>query len=561
MDEEDSYGRGVGARPLILPTPDAASWDLQADVVVVGFGAAGAATAIHAVEGGAQVIALDRFKGGGTSAFSGGVIYAGNTAIQRSAGCVDDPEEMTKYLLQEVGDVVSADTVRRYSRESASNITWLQTQGVEFGSELFEGKTIYPPEGKFLYYAGNEKVEANAAVAKPAPRGHRTRGVGFTGKNLLSAMINSAEKKGVTIRRHSTVRRLIVDSTGGVIGVEMLELPPRWHGRHQKLFDAIDPMAPFKEARAERKSAAARQIERHRGELKLVRARQGVVLCTGGHVFNLPMLKTHTPLLGEHYTALIRIGSIGDDGSADRLGRSVGAQSKRLDNMYIGKVLTPPVSLLDGILVNCRGRRFVNETVYVGSLGTAIATQPNGEAWLILSRNSFQNAFKETFAGGWPLFKIYGIPTLLNMWFGGTRRAHSLDRLAAKCGFDPHTFRDTVNRYNALVDLKRDTDFEKLSEHLVSIKEGPCIALNMAITNRFSFTQTFSLGGLPVNEQTGAVLRSDGSAIKGLYAAGRAAIGLPSNRYISGLSLGDCVFAGRRAAESCLQNLRGGTTE
>jgi succinate dehydrogenase/fumarate reductase flavoprotein subunit len=36
-----------------------ATWDRQADVVVVGFGAAGAATAITAYDAGAKVILLD----------------------------------------------------------------------------------------------------------------------------------------------------------------------------------------------------------------------------------------------------------------------------------------------------------------------------------------------------------------------------------------------------------------------------------------------------------------------------------------------------------------------
>ena len=46
---------------------------------------------------------------------------------------------------------------------------------------------------------------------------------------------------------------------------------------------------------------------------------------------------------------------------------------------------------------------------------------------------------------------------------------------------------------------------------------------------------------------SGRVLRPDGSAVDGLYAAGRSAAGLCSRSYVSGLSLADCVFSGRRA--------------
>jgi len=55
------------------------------------------------------------------------------------------------------------------------------------------------------------------------------------------------------------------------------------------------------------------------------------------------------------------------------------------------------------------------------------------------------------------------------------------------------------------------------------------------------------LGGLAVAEDSGEVLRADGSRIAGLYAVGRSAVGLCSRSYVSGLSLADCVYSGRRA--------------
>ena len=46
------------------------------------------------------------------------------------------------------------------------------------------------------------------------------------------------------------------------------------------------------------------------------------------------------------------------------------------------------------------------------------------------------------------------------------------------------------------------------------------------------------------------VRRADGAVVPGLYAAGRTAVGLCSHSYVSGLSLADCVFSGRRAGRS-----------
>ena len=85
--------------------------DAVADVVVVGFGGAGACAAIEAADAGADVLAVDRFVGGGATAMSGGVVYAGGgTDEQRAAGVADDPDEMFRYLRLETGGAVHDDT-------------------------------------------------------------------------------------------------------------------------------------------------------------------------------------------------------------------------------------------------------------------------------------------------------------------------------------------------------------------------------------------------------------------------------------------------------------------
>jgi 3-oxo-5alpha-steroid 4-dehydrogenase len=83
----------------------------------------------------------------------------------------------------------------------------------------------------------------------------------------------------------------------------------------------------------------------------------------------------------------------------------------------------------------------------------------------------------------------------------------------------------------------------------------------MSMANRHALTKFMTLGGLKVDEDTGAVVREDGSEIHGLYAAGMTAVGLHSNGYISGLSLGDGVFSGRRAARSAARAAKHGALE
>src|SRR3546814_20349918 len=97
-------------------------------------------------------------------------LYAGGTRFQKEAGFEDNAEQMYSYLSMEVGDIVRPETLRRYCDESAANLEWLIAHGVPYASAPYLDKTIYTPDGKFLYYSGNEKVPEYAARAAPAPR-------------------------------------------------------------------------------------------------------------------------------------------------------------------------------------------------------------------------------------------------------------------------------------------------------------------------------------------------------------------------------------------------------
>ena len=544
-----------GGTLISIEDADLFSWDEAADVVVVGYGGAGICAALELVENGASVIAIDRFNGGGTTAFSGGVVYAGGTDIQRQNGIEDDADNMARYLRLEVGDIVKPETLKRFCEDSAGNLEWLQAHGVKFGTKLYTGKTTYPPEGYFLQYSGNEKVEEYCRDARPAPRGHRTLGRGFTGRYLYSALRETADRTHIRKMLHTIVRSLVVDRSGRVVGVAALELPKDKRAEHQKYYDKFPPTAPFKEEKAEIAGEAARAMEQEHGQIRYIRARTGVILSTGGFVFNLDMLGKYAPMLSKHYKSMMRLGTLGDDGTAVRLGTAIGADTAGMGAMFVGRVQSPPAALLDGILVNQSGERFANEAVYVGTLGRAIAAQQEGKSWLIMSAKDVRKAMRQVATDGFDAFMRFGAPALLNLYLGGTKRARSLDVLAQKCGLDPNRLRQTVRRYEEMVKDKHDPDFSKLKDHLKSLGSGPYVAMNVSLDNRYSFITFHTLGGLALEETTGAVRRADDSLIAGLYAAGRATGSIPSRTYISGLSLADCVFTGRRAAQACLKEV------
>ena len=75
-------------------------WEREADVVIVGYGGAGACAAIEAAGLGVRVLVLEAASGGGGStAISGGHLYlGGGTRVQRAVGLEDTPEEMFRYL-------------------------------------------------------------------------------------------------------------------------------------------------------------------------------------------------------------------------------------------------------------------------------------------------------------------------------------------------------------------------------------------------------------------------------------------------------------------------------
>lgn len=536
--------------PLKVASSDDVVWDETADVVVVGFGGAGACAALQARESGAEVIAVDRFTGGGATAYSGGVIYAGNTRFQREAGYEDSADAMYSYLAMEAGDIVRPETLRRYCDESEANLEWLIGHGVPYASDLFLEKTIYPPDGKFLYYSGNEKVPEYASKTPPVPRGHRAVGTGMSGYAYYEPLARSAERLGVKLRQHERAVRLIQDANGRVIGVETAMVPEAHRKAHQKEHAKVIPMLPFKAGISERAVVRSRQLEERVSQTRRIRARGGVVLSTGGFAMNLKMLHRYRPFLADNYQALMRLASLGCDGSGIELGQSVGGATDRMDSIYAARIIAPPNSLLHGIMVNKRGERFINEEAYSGFLGLAIGDQPEGKSWLVLPGRSFRAAIKEALCSGALFLKFYGAPALLNFLLGGTRRAGSLAQLARKCGIDPDGLTLTGSQVSAGIAAGEPDPFGKSEENRVALDEGGFVAINFAITNHFAFSQLFTLGGLKVDEDTGNVIDEAGKSVAGLYAAGRAAVGLCSNGYISGMSIGDGMFSGRRAGKA-----------
>jgi 3-oxo-5alpha-steroid 4-dehydrogenase len=123
---------------------------------------------------------------------------------------------------------------------------------------------------------------------------------------------------------------------------------------------------------------------------------------------------------------------------------------------------------------------------------------------------------------------------------------------------DPGGLEQCIAQYNAEAKAKRPDSLGKFPDLQRPIERGPYFAVNFSLSNRFAPAQAFTLGGLVVDEATGTVKRADGTTVEGLYAAGRVAVGLCSRGYMSGLSIADTVFSGRRAGREAASHLARG---
>jgi 3-oxo-5alpha-steroid 4-dehydrogenase len=355
---------------------------------------------------------------------------------------------------------------------------------------------------------------------------------------------------------HAPVRRLVLDPEGRVIGVEVNPIAPDAQQRHDELYKVVDPWKPFNAAQAEAAIAECRALEAVQTERRLIRAQRGVVLASGGFVYNLALLHQHRPLLGQLHSALLRLGSMGCDGSGIALGQSAGGATGLMDRFFLGRPLAPPEAFIYGVLVNSEGHRFINEDAYQSLFGDELAEQShNGRAYLVLDARHFWKGVWQSLFPGKGLFRLWGAPALLNIVLGGTRRGRTLAALARRARIDAAALESTIADYNRLADTGAADAFGKSPDKLVPLTKGPYYAVNCSLGNPCGPTFAFSLGGLLVDNDSGLVKRSDGSLIAGLYAAGRSAVGLCSLGYMTGLAIADTVFSGRRAARHAAQTV------
>lgn len=261
---------------------------------------------------------------------------------------------------------------------------------------------------------------------------------------------------------------------------------------------------------------------RRDGRSLTVRATGGVVLAMGGFLFNPDMIAAYVP---EAARCTYPLGTDADDGRGIRLATGVEAAVANMDSLECHLPLHPPRRLSSGIIVNAQGRRFINEDAYNGRIGQRALLEHDGVAFLIVDEAGSEPNWLG-FRPGWV--------------------AETAEELATEIGVSPVGLAATLERYNVDASRGVDTEFHKRPE-LVRPLTGPVGAVDLRVQS--AFYASFTLGGV-TTDVDGRALRRDGSVVDGLFAVGRTAAGIPARGYVSGISLGDGTFFGRRAGRA-----------
>ena len=263
------------------------------------------------------------------------------------------------------------------------------------------------------------------------------------------------------------------------------------------------------------------------GKEKTIKAKS-VVLATGGFGSNMDMITKFKPEL-EGYVTTNHEGATGD-GIA--LAEEEGAETVQMDQIQIHPTVYQETSYLvseavrgeGAILVNSEGKRFYNEMETRDKVSAAINALPERYAYVV-----FDQALRER-------------ATAIEQYdeLGMVVKGETVADLAKEIGVPEENLVATLETWNQYVAAKNDTEFGRTTGMEHDLSKGPYYAIKVAPGIHHT------MGGLKINTKT-EVLKKDGTAIPGLYAAGEVTGGVHGSNRIGGNAVADIIIFGRQA--------------
>jgi succinate dehydrogenase/fumarate reductase flavoprotein subunit len=516
-------------------------WDSEADVVVLGTGAAGMTAALAAHAGGASVAVLEKSKlVGGTTAVSGGVVWVPNNHHLPETGITDSREEALGYV-KRLTDGRSDDAlVERFIDTAPAMVQWIESQTALRFKALARYPDYHPefPGGK----PGGRSLDPGLFDANDLGPWKKTlRRSPVFGMTAMS--VAEATDWGVFSKPLKLPFKLLGERYGkgfvcygGALAGQLLKAL-----LERKIEPQVEHAA--RDLVVDEGRVAGVRVEKGGQEI-FVRARRGVVLASGGFEWNRALAAQFLGGVLTHPNSPPT-----NEGDGLKMAMSVGADLANMSEAWWCPSLVIPGEEYDGkqlhrgdfatrslphtIIVNRRGRRFVNEAQNYNDLMKAFFAfepnayeRPNLPAWVV-----FDQAYLEKYA---LMTLMPGQPA--PDWIV---RAESLEELARAIGVDARGLAETVSRFNGFAVEGVDPDFgrgDSLYDHFYGDPDNkPNPNLGVIGKKPFYALQVHpgaigTKGGARVDGDA-RVLRPDGSAIPGLYAAGNAMAGVTGAGY------------------------------
>lgn len=563
----------------------AGTWDAEYDVVVIGAGAGGMAAALTAKIEGRSVLLVEKTdRVGGSTAVSGGAVWAPLNAQSAKVGHPDSFEKAWTYMRNTVGDAAPAALQKAFLREGAGMVDYFEKHtAVRLVARSFSPDYHPDREGAAMggrsldpaMFDGRELGPKFKELRDPLPEFMVLGGMMITmtdAKHLLAVTKSfKSWREGMKL-----VLRYFADRLRGYHRGTRVVLGNALAARLFKsvLDQRIDYWLSTPLQKLELADGAVTGVTvLHQGRPTRVRARRGVVVATGGFPWD-------EALRGEQYpqpTGAWSMSPEGNRGEGIALARDAGAV---LGRGHTNPAFWAPVSVLqrpDGsvtryphlvwdrakpglMAVNGAAQRFVNESTsyheFVRAMYRSHETVPTMPAYLVCDHD-----FMEKWGMGLALPGGRAREHLVKA--GYLHKAPTLRALGEALGLDGMALEATAARFNALAEQGRDDDFGKggteYNRYLGDADHRPNPCLGPLRRGPFYAVEVYAgdIGtavGIACNENAQA-LDAAGRPIPGLYAAGNDMHSVMGGEYPApGITLGPALtfgwIAGRHLAQA-----------